>query len=261
MKRERLVRAGLVALSVLAAPMPARAQCTIVGNASPNIVAAAEPLTLNIAANTVVHYRTALTGGRSYSLQVTTGELNFNSLPYVLCTTFEGSLTDTTSVDPVIITNGGQQGGRRVSFLPSVSTSIMDFRFQNSDAFSHTFTAVLVETTLFSPSWSTAGALETFYSCSNTTNSALDATLTLSDTAGGQVATLSFTGVPAGGSVSTSTLALGVANDLSGSARLTHNGPPDAFVCDASIVDQALRVRLTSRTIAVKFEPVRNHSN
>lgn len=121
------------------------------------------------------------------------------------------------------------------SHLVSASNQDVFFRL-NGDAGS--FAVRVLETTLFNPAWSTFGTFETFYSCTNATaNQILSATLKIFNTAGAEVGSFAFNNIAAGATVSTNTGTLGVANNLNGSATLTHNGTPGAIICEAAIAN------------------------
>jgi len=137
--------------------------------------------------------------------------------------------------------NGVGIGSTRWSLERATDTTVaIRLNMFSVPAISGDFRLRVEETTLYNPAWSTFGTFETFYSCTNTTNNSfLDATLRLFNTAGTQVGTFTFSDVPAGGAVSTNTELLGVANSLNGSATLTHNGPPGAFLCEAAIANLA----------------------
>jgi hypothetical protein len=90
------------------------------------------------------------------------------------------------------------------------------------------------ETTLFNPAWSTNGAFDAFYSFQNTTTGAIDGTLTLLSTAGTVVDTATAT-IAAGGTFSTNTAAMSTPRNQTGVAIFTHNGPPGAILCEASV--------------------------
>jgi uncharacterized repeat protein (TIGR01451 family) len=109
------------------------------------------------------------------------------------------------------------------------------------------------DTTMFSPAWSTNGGFDTFYSFQNTTGSTLNVTLTLFDTGGAVVSTASLA-VPPGQTAAANTVALGSDRNHTGTARLTHDGPPGGFVAEAAIANFSINPAYVQ---PVKFQAVR----
>ncbi len=195
------------------------------------------------------NYVAELTGGRSYSLQVTSPTQSSDIPAYTLepaGALFGGvaTTTDTTTTDPQIVEvefmGSHDHGGRRISILVSSSGHFI-FNFCNTDSFAaHPFTLVLVETTLFNPLWSTFGGFETFYRFQNSTNSACNVTLRMINDAGTQVANTTFP-IPANSTVPTvftgptAQGGLNLANDQAGQAIITHDCPPGAIQVDGFI--------------------------
>ncbi len=200
-----------------------------------------------------------LSAGRSYSLDIVSAGSIAESgggaaatLPVVARQPGAGdcsfSLSERTLTDPKIVVDvaGGpqQMAGRRFSFLAPTSGHYTFF-VTNNDFFnlSHDVTARLVETTLFSPRWSTFGGFHTEFGFRNTTNTAINGTLTLFNDDGTVNTTSSFA-VPVNGTVFRDTRAvavvgsdgLNVADDKKGSAQFTHNGPRGAILADSFIV-------------------------
>jgi len=90
---------------------------------------------------------------------------------------------------------------------------------------------------MFSAAWSTGGLFDTFYSFQNTVGAIVNGTLTLLDTSGTTTLVTLDVAVPAGQAVSTSTAALGVARNRTGTARFIHDGPPGSIVPEAAIAN------------------------
>ena len=106
---------------------------------------------------------------------------------------------------------------------------------------------------MYSPAWSTNGSFQTFYSLQNSTGATLHGTLTLFDTAG-SVLSSSDVVVPPGQTLATNTASLDVPRNRTGTARLTHDGPPGAIVAEAVIANFSLSPAYVQ---PVKFEAVR----
>lgn len=101
------------------------------------------------------------------------------------------------------------------------------------------YTIQFFDTTLINPAWSSFGSFETFYSIHNTGSSTINGTLTLFDTAGTQVVSVPIIVAP-GLTVSTNTDAEGVADNLNGAARFTHDGSPGDIIAEAAIASFAV---------------------
>jgi hypothetical protein len=123
-----------------------------------------------------------------------------------------------------------------------------------------TFRVHIVETTLFSPAWTTNGNLDTYWTVQNTINEQLFGTLVLLDAAGGTVLQVDLPPttpfhIPPGGSYSTNTQALGVARGQEGSAVFFHNGPPGSVQIKATIVDNSKK-----QSVVVESVPFRTRN-
>ena len=251
-------------LILLGLPGVARAQCTDFEI----VLADGRPRTVTIPFNGTgtfkrgVFFRAA--PGRSYSVEVFGGRdvnvteifldaVNASSCP----TTNAAGVRDTIDIEP-----RGFDGSRPVRFsftntapVTGLANPFFVTRVRNpSTTTAQTVTITVADTTLFNSAWSTFGTFETFYSIVNTTRATLNTTLKLFDTTGTEVASFDFTNIPAGGTVSTNTSALGVANNLNGSATLTHDGPPGAVIAEAAIANFAVTPNIIQ---PVKFETVR----
>jgi hypothetical protein len=156
---------------------------------------------------------------------------------------------DTSAIDP-----GGTPGITRISFGASGFHGFFRARLQNTTGGTLAFSVSWSDTTMFSPAWSTNGAFDTFYSFQNTTGSARVADLVLYDTAGAVVATISSLVIPPRQSVSVNTASAGVPRHRSGSARLTHTGPPGAILAEAAISNFSISPAYVQ---PVKFQAVR----
>jgi hypothetical protein len=147
------------------------------------------------------------------------------------------TIRDITTVSPPIITSWGMRKSLRVT---SAITSVWARLWNSYGAGAATSGSFSVtETTMFSSAWSTNGTYDTFYSFQNTTNATCNVTLTLLDTAG-TVRTTFSSAVATGATLSTNTSALGTARTLTGTARLTHDCPPNtingaAFIANFNI--------------------------
>ena len=156
---------------------------------------------------------------------------------------------DTSAVDPV-----GTGGITRISFGTSGFQSFFRARLQNTTGATLNFSFSWSDTTMFSPAWSTNGSFNTFYSFQNTTGSNRVANLELYDTAGALVATVFPITIPAGQTVSVNTASAGVARNRTGTARLTHTGPPGAILAEAAIANFSISPAYVQ---PVKFQAAR----
>lgn len=226
------------------------------------------PTSLNIGGGQTSSFLGDLSAGRSYSLDIVSSSGiaggAATTLP-VVARQPGGSdcsfpLTERTLTDPKIVVGavGGQaMAGRRFTFLAPTSGHY-DFFVTNNDFFNlaRDFTARLVETTLFSPRWSTFGGFYTSWGIQNTTNAAINVTLRVIP--GGSstpLATATFSVDP--GEVvfrDTRPTDLNLAANQAGNVVLTHNGPPGAIQADAFMVNESGAV---VEAIPAKFDPAR----
>lgn len=137
---------------------------------------------------------------------------------------------DTTAADPP----SGASG--RVSFTGEGADARYRLRLVNGTGSTLSYTLSIAETTLFSPAWSTNATFDTYYSFQNTTNADVAGTLTLLDVAGTVVAT-SALDIPAGRTIAANTSSLGVVRNRTGTARLSHDGPPGSVVVESAIAN------------------------
>ena len=135
---------------------------------------------------------------------------------------------------------------RSIVVTSAPATGSLSIRIHNASTTSDAVASV-VETTLFSPGWTTAGNLQTFWSFLNTTNATINGTITLLDGMGTQVAALGV-GILPKRAVFPSTVVLGVAANQGGTARFIHDSPPGAVLAEAAITNGPYFQR-------VRFEP------
>jgi uncharacterized repeat protein (TIGR01451 family) len=148
------------------------------------------------------------------------------------CTgTSSATFTDTSSIDPAAPTTA-----TRLAFTSSGADPNYHLRLTNNTASSIDYDLSLAETAFFSPAWSTNSTYNTYYSFQNTTGSTITATLTLTKTDGSSAGSSNLT-IPAGATASTNTASLATARNATGTARLTHDGPPGALLAEAAIAN------------------------
>jgi uncharacterized repeat protein (TIGR01451 family) len=155
---------------------------------------------------------------------------------------------NTSSIDPAAPTTAV-----RLAFTSSGADPGYRLRLTNSTASSIDYDLSLAETTFFSPAWSTNGTYNTYYSFQNTTGSTITATLTLTKTDGSSAGSSNLT-IPAGATASTNTAALVTPRNATGTARLTHDGPPGALLAESAIANFATSPAYIQ---PVKFKTVR----
>lgn len=114
--------------------------------------------------------------------------------------------------------------------------------------------ATLVDTTLFSPTWSTVTTYDTYYSFQNTTNALCTATLTQSDTTGAVAATATLP-IPAGTTAAANTVSLGTPRNKTGTATLTHDCPAGGILVQMAVANFTSTPAYIQ---AINFVPVRN---
>ena len=253
-------------LALLFLPDIANAQCNRHFLVTPD-GRVSDPVTVPFGTSIDVDFSFIGHQGRSYSVEIVNldffsgGSLravNGNLSNVSFCPTVNMTgVRDTDSIEPQTAGSGpgfsfSAGGVLRFSFT-APATDVYDLRV-GANSVSVQVTVSVSDTTLFNSAWSTFGTFETFYSIVNTTRATLNATLKLFDTTGTEVASFDFTNIPAGGTVSTNTSALAVANDLNGSATLTHNAPPGAVIAEAAIANFAVTPNIIQ---PVRFGPVR----
>ena len=181
--------------------------------------------------------------GRSYSVEVVQTDF-FNNIGLTVgpvndtCpTTNVSGLVHTESHDPVLDFSSARRG----SFVAGGAGTPFHVARISMSSGTHPVTYSVSETTINSPAWSTNGTFDTFYSLQNTTRSTVNVTITLLSLAGSTVDT-GTASIAAGGTFSTNTSASGLATprSQSGVMRITHDGPPGAILCEASIASFAI---------------------
>src|SRR5262249_21259019 len=251
--RAKLV-AGLggIALAVLL-PVVASAQCTSFSDVVPD----GRLLSFTVGAAGNVGFFFNGTPGRSYSVEVTTPANLTSDYSTVIGAAGDAcpsanipGLNLTSSIDPP-----APSRGVRGSFTTTAGgTPFYVTHFVNALGTPISGFYSVVDTTMFSPAWSTNGTFDTFYSFQNTTNATCNGTLILLDTTG-TIRTTSNFAVNSGATFSTNTSTLGTARNLTGTATLTHNCPLGAFVSEAAIAN--FSISPTPYIQIVKFQSVR----
>jgi uncharacterized repeat protein (TIGR01451 family) len=137
----------------------------------------------------------------------------------------------TSSIDPAAPTTAA-----RLAFTSSGSDPGYRLRLTNNTGGSVGYDLSLAETTLFSPAWSTNGSYNTYYSLQNTTGSTITATLSLTRTDGTSAGSSTLS-IPARATAATNTASLSIPRNSTGTARLTHDGPPGALLAEAAIAN------------------------
>jgi hypothetical protein len=241
--------AGLVLAVLSLAPERALAQATCASADLTFLPPDGRVLTFTAAASTTYMFvagTNLATGGvlRSYSVEVNGLNGGYNAAPnlYVrndaVCALANvgPTLRDTTRIEPRVACEVGTclDSNGRYSF--STSDPFTNFVVENDHAFLVPYTISVAETTMFSPAWSTNGGYATYYSFFNNTSQPVTAVLTLRTTAGGLGGTATLTILPFN-TLATNTVALGTSPNLTGTARLTHDGPPGALTVEADIAN------------------------
>jgi uncharacterized repeat protein (TIGR01451 family) len=156
---------------------------------------------------------------------------------------------DTSTIDP-----SGSGGVARASFVATGTETFFRARLLNDTRGPVTFTFGWSDTTQFSAAWSTNGSFDTFYSFLNTTAAPLTGTLLLLDANGAVLSTLAIS-IPAGQTAGVNTASLGVARNRTGTAKLTHDGPPGSILAEAAIANFGISPAYVQ---PVKFQAVRD---
>ncbi len=270
MKTRLTVATVVISALFLLIPSLALSQCTLVTSVNPPLTPDGSPTTTSVPTNGA-RYVANLTEGGSYSLKIVLPQGYSGSAPTLTGTGpfFCGSpplpLTNTSVIQPQVFFQGiatDIRGGIRVNFtIPS--TGGYAFDFQHFAGGTATVTAVLVETTLFSPLWSTFGGFETFYRFQNTSNGVCNVTLRMVNDAGMQVANTTFpilhnSTVPTVFTGPTAQGGLNLANDQAGQAIITHNCPPGAIQVDGFTGRFDLA---TPVVLPIKIQTAREHAN
>lgn len=155
-------------------------------------------------------------------------------------------------VEPIGAIQSLSEGAAQWAFINNADREIF-FRFSNGTGTGGSFRVRLVETTMFSPRWSTFGGFFTSWGFHNTTNATIMGTLRVINSAGTEVANVTFD-IPPGQVVFRDTRAtnLNLAANQAGNAIFTHNGPPGAIQADAFFLNADATV-----VVPGKFETAR----
>jgi len=230
-----MVVAGLVAL--LAVPTLALAEGTTCGFPSV-IVPDGRIVQSSIPNGSTFFWLFDSTSGNSYSMEtkLTTGAWGNNlTVTYYdfggACTT-PLTVSDTSGLSPEI-----PQTGERAS--RTATTTRHWIEITNSTGSTQGYTVSVSDTTMYSPAWSTNGTYNTYYSFFNTTNGTVNVTVTLTQTDGTAAGTTTVA-VPSGRTQATNTVALGTIRNKTGTAKVTHDGPPGAILVEADIANFTL---------------------
>jgi len=235
---------GLLVLGLaVALPQPASAESTTCGAATP-IIPDGRISQSFISTGSTFYLYAELVTGRSYSIEFKTLNSDFNTGLSSL-TLYDGASNcasdtaytggrDTSGIAPSVEALGNL---RRVSF--DAPSTFVFFRVTNTSGTSVTYQFSLSETTMYSPAWSTNGSYNTYYSFFNTTNSTVNVTVTLTQT-DGTAAGATSVAVLSGRTAATNTVALVTIRNKTGTARMTHDGPPGAILVEADIANFTL---------------------
>jgi len=231
-----MVVAGLVAL--LGVPTLAQAEGTTCG--FPTVIVPDGRIVQSFIPNGSTYYWLFdSTSGNSYSMETKLLTAAWgNNLTVAYYDTSSSSCTtpitvnDTTGLNPQI-----PQTGERAS---RTSTSTRHwFTVTNSTGSGQTYTVSVSDTTMYSPAWSTNGTYNTYYSFFNTTNGTVNVTVTLTQTDGTAAGT-NAVAVASGRTAATNTVALGTIRNKTGTATVSHDGPPGAILVEADIANFTL---------------------
>ncbi len=212
----------------------------------------------SVAASTTNYYWEGFLAGHSYSAEVydpyddATNE--GNAVLSLLYDCSAGpSYTDASSMDPNL-----QEGFTdRISWIATSTATGYQIALQNKDAAgSHDYFLRIVDTTLFSPRWSTYGGFLTQWGFNNLTKNDISGVFTVLNAAGVVIKTVNVT-APAGKVEFYSSVPgdLNLPANDSGSVMFAYIGPAGAIQADAAIINT------TATVIApVKFE-ARNYQH
>jgi len=212
--------------------------------------------TKTLGAGTEAWFGASLQIGNSYSAEFK--KTRGDSIPLGTLTPFSGddgcsgsstmAYRETASIDP-----GSGAASRRISFTAAGTSTFFRARLDNGAGPSMPISFSWSDTTLFSPAWSTNGSFDTYYSLQNTTGAAMTGKLTLFDASGAELSTFPVS-IPAGQTASVNTASLAVTRNRTGTAKLSHDGPPGAVVAEAVIANFSISPAYVQ---PVKFQAVR----
>ena len=230
----------------------------------------------SIAPNTDNVYLFSTLPGHSYSIEQSRG-LNRPTLPMLVSQACPGPfgtpVNDTSSMDPAVDLNTGLgQQRQREAFAcpgpvyPSVTPGQASVTIYNSSSTPYVFSITVTDTTLYSAKWGAGTNSDTFWTFSNTSSAAVNISINVLDSNG---FAQQFPGLPNQGSVSIAagaTLSVDTTQippqfrtnppggaPLSGSVRVTEDGPPGAILAKAAIITNGGGPTPTIET--VKFAP------
>jgi uncharacterized repeat protein (TIGR01451 family) len=176
----------------------------------------------------------------SYSIQAT-NDLGGTGGPTVtIFTGDEGCAATSNLVQPntAAIEPKVAASTTRRSFTATPTDPNYRVKITNGGGSTLNYSLRMAETTLYSPAWSTNQTFDTYYSFQNTTSAVITGTLTMRDTTGAVVKSQPVTVQPGRTtSFNTSVQSMGVARTKTGTAQLSHNGPPGAILAQCNIAN------------------------
>jgi len=155
------------------------------------------------------------------------------------------AVTQTSGYVPVIL-KGTTGAGRRISFTAQ-SSGLYRLSVTNSASTgSYSFRAV--DTTLFSPRWSTWSGYDTQWGFMNASDMNIDGVLRVFDLSANLMATVPLT-IPGGGYLIRTANSPGISlpRNSAGYVIFSHNGPPGALLADSYMVNAAATVVVPSK--------------
>lgn len=230
--------------------------------------------TASIAPNTSSVYLFSTMGGHSYSVEQSRG-LNspiLNMWVGPQCpNNSNGSIVDTSAMDPAVNINTGSGPQRQREafacpgpFFPGMQPGTASVMIYNSTPNVYTFSLTVIDTTLNSPKFKATTSADTFWTFTNSSSAAVNITVSFVDAYGNYQP---LPGLPnpqpmniaPGATLSIDTTQIpqqfrtNPPAGVSGSVRVTEDGPPGAILATAAIVTNANGPTPTSET--VKFAP------
>lgn len=206
-------------------------------------------------ASTAHYFRFKGQAGHSYNIELVfpyeNQEMSFVSHKWFsptdnFCSTGSLSVTDVTFWAPWASVNGS---GWRVSFIAS-TLGTYGFTFTNSSTAGY-YTYRVVDTTLFSPRWSTWGSFLTQWGFNNSSDHTVTGVFTIYNTTGTAIKTVNNVSVPVGMVKFYSSVAgdLNLPTNTAGNVMFAFIGPPGVIQADAAIMTSTSTV-----IFPVKFE-------
>lgn len=233
----------------------------------------------SIPANGCTAYVFTTLSGHSYSVEQSRG-LNrptiFMAVGPSCPNNSSFSMNDTSTMDPAVnINTGSGQQRQRVAFActapvnPSAQPGQASATINNSGSAPYTFSLTVTDTTLQSPKWRAGANCDTFWTFTNLSSAPVNISINVLDVNGNP---FPAPGLPNPGNISIApgaSISLDTTQipqqfrtnpppgtTLSGSVRVTEDGPPGAILAAAAIVTNAGGPTPTTET--VKFEPNRH---